>query len=1344
MIMNLLKKWCVYLVFLMLLVPFSYAELSGATPEAYSFARPPGESVSLFTGDMSLGVPVMTVPGRGGLNYPITLSYAAGIKVGQEASWVGLGWNFAPGAITRSVNGIPDDYITNSRTKNYAYEKQSITPQFADDVSNAPDNFFGTEAKQGKCDVKNSEGTCILYGESPESGGGLPGGSNSDTIISFAKNIADDGAYKSLNGFLHLGEEQEPSVDDLNQIDRLNQDSYSINGLGLSGSLMISGTNIQNKLNREFHMRDSSGAISSSGDDPIKIEYFLVTDDDESGNRPSSKGTIKSFTITTKDGTKFYYDYPVYNVNKEGRSADVESVPGLIADNRDTKPIIDKDYVSVSYSKSESGNSKFIQYFTQKFAYAWLLTAIVSPNYVDSNNNGIPDNGDKGNWIKFNYGKVYSGANSFEYRTPFGGGGPSADRKSRFELATKSNCPNAAVRDVDQQSCSETFSHGYMEIAYLDSVETPTHKAQFITSDRDDNVGYDFEKLNFIGDKRTKKLDSVKLLRDTNLVSEIKFTYDYSLNQNIPNHASQLSSEDGVLEGAANTRASSFPQKGRLTLKGIQQFDKNGKPLPATTFYYPGSEYSDLEGSQTFDSSDNPGWLGLTPDQYRISRGDTTDYRFDSDGYFWLGGTTQNHYIGDRRLNDAGRTEHINPLTGVLEDDTIDRKTLANVEHADAWSLVGVCWPSGSCTKYNYEIDRYGITGVSRTTGAARTGNLVDDADGSIEGNAGNCLHYGGGIRVKEIGLYSNGFSGSVLAKKFYYRTDEVLEDEKIPNQQFYISLPGNSNCPNMKDEDGVPLSDGSTSSGVLSYRPYSIQSNFNPNFVGYSKIIEKVGDGNGYTVHEFTTAQDYPPVPLRGSTTTKSGTHQTVLNTNFEDTSALWGLEKSTKAYDNSGNLVSQSTTTYDTSGCENPTRNCPAKQTQGTWADVCGPTDNCYSSDFLREEKVIPYWIKPLETESITDGVSVTTKYAYNDVNGMQNRVEVVGDASQDVPTKITTTEFAFEDEYPKMKDAHILDRAYETKLYKDSISDGNFVTKARIIYHNDENKGFPVKATAAWKDDAAQTVKTWTQFINWVENIFNLNCLNEPETDWVVSCFNRYDDYGNLLETTDPLGRKTFLYYGDNNDPENGAGLQHAYLTKGRNTLDQFMLTKYDPAFGVVTEITDFNNQKTNYEYDSFGRLKRVVKDGINLNEYSYDDISFDWRESRTTIDAGKVMELKENYDGLARPYKAELEDGGRKIVAETDYDPVFIDKVRKVTVPHFESQPKPEKDTYTFYEDSPLGRVIEIDPPGAGDIKIEYGSKNDKMATVVTTDELERKRAAITDIYGNLREVIEPLP
>jgi hypothetical protein len=50
-----------------------------------------------------------------GISIPITLSYqASGIRVGQESSWVGLGWNFEGlGFITRSVRDIPDDLEKN-------------------------------------------------------------------------------------------------------------------------------------------------------------------------------------------------------------------------------------------------------------------------------------------------------------------------------------------------------------------------------------------------------------------------------------------------------------------------------------------------------------------------------------------------------------------------------------------------------------------------------------------------------------------------------------------------------------------------------------------------------------------------------------------------------------------------------------------------------------------------------------------------------------------------------------------------------------------------------------------------------------------------------------------------------------------------------------------------------------------------------------------------------------------------------------------------------------------------------------------------------------------------------
>jgi len=79
-------------------------------PEAVSFESVDStDMVNLVTGDMSYVLPIMNVPSPEG-GYPLSLSYHAGIAMDQEASWVGLGWNLNPGAITRSVGGLPDDW----------------------------------------------------------------------------------------------------------------------------------------------------------------------------------------------------------------------------------------------------------------------------------------------------------------------------------------------------------------------------------------------------------------------------------------------------------------------------------------------------------------------------------------------------------------------------------------------------------------------------------------------------------------------------------------------------------------------------------------------------------------------------------------------------------------------------------------------------------------------------------------------------------------------------------------------------------------------------------------------------------------------------------------------------------------------------------------------------------------------------------------------------------------------------------------------------------------------------------------------------------------------------------
>lgn len=78
--------------------------------------------VNPATGDFSYSIPLFNVDG-----YPMNLNYTAGIKPDQQASWVGLGWSLTPGAISRHVKGMPDDFDgTDQITREFNFKKRSL------------------------------------------------------------------------------------------------------------------------------------------------------------------------------------------------------------------------------------------------------------------------------------------------------------------------------------------------------------------------------------------------------------------------------------------------------------------------------------------------------------------------------------------------------------------------------------------------------------------------------------------------------------------------------------------------------------------------------------------------------------------------------------------------------------------------------------------------------------------------------------------------------------------------------------------------------------------------------------------------------------------------------------------------------------------------------------------------------------------------------------------------------------------------------------------------------------------------------------------------------------------
>lgn len=79
-------------------------------PNAAALGKYGDIPVSNYTGVPGIGVPLYTLQ-EGPLSLPINLSYhASGVKVGEPASWVGLGWSMqAGGMITRTILGIADE-----------------------------------------------------------------------------------------------------------------------------------------------------------------------------------------------------------------------------------------------------------------------------------------------------------------------------------------------------------------------------------------------------------------------------------------------------------------------------------------------------------------------------------------------------------------------------------------------------------------------------------------------------------------------------------------------------------------------------------------------------------------------------------------------------------------------------------------------------------------------------------------------------------------------------------------------------------------------------------------------------------------------------------------------------------------------------------------------------------------------------------------------------------------------------------------------------------------------------------------------------------------------------------
>ena len=173
-----IRKLIVFLLFLPGFLKAQNADnedLQIFSPNSYSLGKYGDVPTDLSRGLPQISIPLMSLTDKD-IHVDISLSYyASGIKVDEEASWVGLGWTLnAGGAITRQVKGIPDENRgTADRTSipdydNSGYEAYGARVEdilynaYVGYTDNEPDIFYYNFCgKTGKFFLDNDAKACF-------------------------------------------------------------------------------------------------------------------------------------------------------------------------------------------------------------------------------------------------------------------------------------------------------------------------------------------------------------------------------------------------------------------------------------------------------------------------------------------------------------------------------------------------------------------------------------------------------------------------------------------------------------------------------------------------------------------------------------------------------------------------------------------------------------------------------------------------------------------------------------------------------------------------------------------------------------------------------------------------------------------------------------------------------------------------------------------------------------------------------------------------------------------------------------------------------------------------------
>jgi len=259
--------------------------------------------------------------------------------------------------------------------------------------------------------------------------------------------------------------------------------------------------------------------------DPTTDTLMYTTQSRTAGYRLAHH--ISQINVTESSGKRYIYGLPVYNVIQKDFTFTVGQSTLSTPDQSDTIAYNNTEPTPAGLPVSTGSRDGYLQVSqTPPYAHSFLLTGLLSPDYVDVTGDGITDD-DLGQAVKFNYSEMVDGSGNpllHNWRTPAG------SYIANFNPGTRSQ-----VKDD-----KGLITYGQRESWYLQSIESKTMIAIFVLENRNDGKGVVNENGGINAtDVSSKALQEIDLYSKSDLkqhglagarpIKTVHFSYSYTL-----------------------------------------------------------------------------------------------------------------------------------------------------------------------------------------------------------------------------------------------------------------------------------------------------------------------------------------------------------------------------------------------------------------------------------------------------------------------------------------------------------------------------------------------------------------------------------------------------------------------------------------------------------------------------------------------------------------------------------------------------------------------------------------------------------------------------------------------